>query len=52
MHTYTLNTLKELKMELEEYCDTNEKSLAMVARFIQIENDIIEVQKWTAKQSH
>jgi hypothetical protein len=43
MHTYTLKTLQELKMELEEYCDTNAKSLAMVARFIQIEEHLVEL---------
>tara|TARA_R110000787_G_scaffold272388_2_gene379803 strand:+ start:29 stop:172 length:144 start_codon:yes stop_codon:yes gene_type:complete len=44
MHTYTLNTLQKLKMELEEYCDTNEKSLAMVARFIQIEENLVRLE--------
>ena len=38
----TLKTLLELKEELTLYCDANEKSLAMVQRFIEIEETIIK----------
>jgi len=40
----TLKVLQELQQEINEYCDPNQKVVAMVERFIEIEESKLKLE--------